>query len=116
MEKVRTLYDFCGRAIVDHIEEHMDLLKTLFRVAEGRNLGFWSDEYLNKGVMDEIDSYVSNHFDFHGEANEAIKNIFFDICKAFVSAYSIMELYCTNLDESDVEFMLCEKVRDLFHF
>lgn len=116
MEQKISLLTFCGRAIVDHIEDYTDLLKTLFRVAEGRNLGLWSDEYLNKGVMDEIDSYVSAYFDFYGDANEAIRSIFFDIYKAFVSAYSIMKFYCTNLDESDAEFMLCEKIRDLFHF
>lgn len=116
MEQKISLLTFCRRAIVDHVEEHMDLLKTLFRVVVGRNLGFWSDDFLNKGVMDEIDSYVSDHFDFNGEANEAIKNIFFDIYKVFVCGYEGMKLYCTNLDESDVEFMLCEKVRDYFHF
>ena len=116
MEQKISLLIFCRRAIVDHIDEHTDLLKKLFCVAEGRNLGLWTDEYLNKGVMDEIDSYVSAHFDFYGDANEAIRSIFFDIYKVFVCNYEGMKLYCTNLDASDVEFMLCEKVRDYFHF
>ena len=116
MEQKISLLTFCRRAIVDHIEDYTDLLKTLFSVAVGRNLGLWPDEYLNKGVMDEIDSYVSAHFDFYGDANEAIRSIFFDIYKVFVSNYSIMEQYCTNLDESDKDSTLCRIVRDYFHF
>ena len=116
MEQKISLLTFCGRAIVDHIEDYTDLLKTLFSVAEGRNLGLWSDEYLNKGVMDEIDSYVSSHFDFYGDANEAIRSIFFDIYKVFVSGYESMELHNLNLDESDMDSTLCGIVRDYFHF
>ena len=116
MEQKISLLIFCGRAIVEHIEEHTDLLKKLFCVAEGRNLGLWTDEYLNKGVMDEIDSYVSAHFDFYGDANEAIRSIFFDIYKVFVCNYTSMEIHCQNLDESDMDSTLCGIVRDYFHF
>lgn len=116
MEQEISLLTFCRRAIVDHIEDYTDLLKKLFCVAVGRNLGFWSDDFLNKGVMDEIDSYVSDHFDFNGEANEAIKNIFFDIYKVFVCGYEGMKLHGQNLDESDMDSTLCGIVRDYFHF
>ena len=116
MEQKISLLTFCRRAIVDHIEDYTDLLKTLFKYALGRNLGLGYDEYFNKCVMDEIDSYVSAHFDFYGDANEAIRSIFYDIYKVFVSGYESMELHNINLDESDMDSTLCGIVRDYFHF
>lgn len=116
MKKVHSLYEFCGRTIVDHIEEHLDLLKNLFNAAEARNLDLRSAREADKEAMREIDSYVLEHFDFVSDVLYIVKDIFYDIYGVFVSGYTSMELHCQNLDESDMDSTLCGIVRDYFNF
>ena len=98
------------------IEERPDLLKKLFTFAESYNLHYISAWEADKGAICEIDSYVSGMYIVRGEVRDAMKDIFYNIYKYFVSAYSSMELHCQNLDESDMDSTLCGMVRDYFHF
>ena len=116
MKQEISLYEFCGIVLVDRIEEHTDLLKTLFKNAESYNLDFMTAREADTHAIYEIDLYASVHFGFSGEALNAIRDIFYDIYRTFVSAYISMELHCHNLEESDMDSTLCGIVRDYFHF
>lgn len=106
----KTFQQFCEIAVVSTIENHIDLLKELFNIAENAELGLISDREADLLADEAVCNYVQSEYDFEGDVIAGLCDTFYQIYKLYRKYYD--HPMFQNLDESNRADYLIDLVRN----